>query len=117
MGYLTTHVLDTTHGTPAAGIAITLFSLENNHKSKIASAITNSDGRCDSPILAQSDFEIGTYELEFEVGDYFIHKGIQQKKPNFLDKVIIRFGINDSTEHYHVPLLVSPYGYSTYKGS
>ncbi|MCZ2723006.1 hydroxyisourate hydrolase [Marinomonas sp. 15G1-11] len=117
MGYLTTHVLDTMSGTPASGIAITLFKIEDERKIKIAASMTNSDGRCDNPILPQAIFSIGKYELEFEIKDYFNAKGVKQEEPYFLENIIIRFGINDPNSHYHVPLLVSPYGYSTYRGS
>ncbi len=117
MGYLTTHILDTMSGLPAAGVAITLFKLQGDNKVKVAASMTNNDGRCDNPILPESMFEIGKYEIEFSIGEYFQNKGIQQDSPHFLDEIIIRFGINNPNDHYHVPLLVSPYGYSTYKGS
>lgn len=116
MGYLTTHILDTTQGVPAAEVKIRLYSLTPN-KSLIKEIITNEDGRCDTPILTEEEFAIGQYELEFAVGDYFLQNEMQQAEPFFLDDVVIRFGINDADSHYHVPLLISPYGYSTYRGS
>lgn len=111
MTALTTHVLDTASGKPAAGVNVTLFRLGQS-KEFIGTAITNQDGRCDTPLLKGKDFEPGIFELEFAIGDYFDMPGIR-----FLDNVIIRFGISDASEHYHVPLLISPFGYSTYRGS
>lgn len=117
MGYLTTHILDTTHGIPAAGVSITLYEYINGHKTELIKTITNQDGRCDQPILPEEAFHQGIFELEFAIGDYFRQKDSQLVEPLFLDDVVIRFGINDVTSHYHVPVLVSPYGYSTYRGS
>lgn len=116
MGYLTTHVLDIANGCPGAGIRIELFrpGVDN---SPIASAITNMDGRCDDAMLSGSKFAIGEYELVFHAGEYFNNKGQQDGEHRFLDRVVIRFGINDADQHYHVPLLLSPFGYSTYRGS
>jgi len=116
MGQLTTHVLDTSAGRPGGGIAWTLYRLEEGHN-KLCSGVTNDDGRNDGPILSGEVFVAGTYELHFEVGEYFRQNGVALASPAFLDTVVIRFGINDAGEHYHVPLLVSPYGYSTYRGS
>lgn len=113
-GRLTTHVLDTAHGTPAAGIAVTLCDA---HGREIARATTNADGRLDAPILAGAQFEPGEYVLAFGAGDYFRRMGVALPEPPFLDTVVIAFGIADREAHYHVPLLVSPYGYSTYRGS
>ena len=115
-GYLTTHVLDTAHGTPAAGIAITLHEISGTQRKQIAEAITNSDGRTDGPLIAKGALKAGEYELTFAVGAYFKGKGIALAQP-FLNVVPIRFGIADAAAHYHVPLLVSPFGYSTYRGS
>lgn len=117
MGYLTTHVLDTTHGTPASKVSITLYRLDNGHKTQLTKTITNQDGRCDQPILSEENFKQGSYQLEFAIGDYFRGTGISLEEPLFLDEVVIRFGISDESSHYHVPVLVSPYGYSTYRGS
>ena len=116
MGQLTTHVLDTSAGRPGSGIAWTLYRLEDDH-SLLCKGITNDDGRNDGPILFGEAFMAGTYELHFEVGDYFRRNDVTLGTPTFLDTVVLRFGIQDPGEHYHVPLLVSPYGYSTYRGS
>ncbi len=116
MGRLTTHVLDTASGRPAAGLKIELYSLgaEPRHLKTIA---TNSDGRADGPILEGGSFAAGLYELRFHAGDYLRALGVKLPDPAFLDIVPIRFGIADPDAHYHVPLLLSPYGYSTYRGS
>jgi len=113
-GRLTTHVLDTAHGTPAAGVAVTLCAADG---SEIARATTNADGRLDAPILEGEAFRAGAYTLEFAVGDYFRRLGVSLPEPAFLDTVVIAFGIADGGAHYHVPLLVSPFGYTTYRGS
>ena len=117
MGYLTTHVLDTAKGMPAKGIRILLYSVSGNSHRKIAEAVTNEDGRTDTPILPEDGFKTGTYELIFFAGDYLRETGQAGDDPLFLDQVPIRFGISDGDAHYHVPLLLSPYGYSTYRGS
>ena len=116
MGRLTTHVLDIANGCPGAGIRIELFRPGANAE-LIATAITNSDGRCDAPMIEGGNFTAGVYELVFHAGDYFDNKGQEDGEHRFLDRVVIRFGINVSDEHYHVPLLLSPFGYSTYRGS
>lgn len=116
-GKLTTHVLDTANGCPGAGIKVELYRLEENNQQHLASEITNSDGRTDSPLLAAATMATGIYELRFWVGDYFASKGSSLSQLPFLDLVPIRFGIADATAHYHVPLLVSPWSYSTYRGS
>jgi 5-hydroxyisourate hydrolase len=115
-GYLTTHVLDTARGVPAAGVAIALFRVDGAGRSLLAEAVTNGDGRTDAPILAEG-FAPGTYELVFRAGDYLRASGQAGAPPLFLDLVPIRFGISDAAAHYHVPLLLSAYGYSTYRGS
>jgi 5-hydroxyisourate hydrolase len=115
MGRLTTHVLDTAHGTPAANLEIKLFKLPA--RALLKTIRTNADGRADAPLLEGAAFEIGEYELEFSVGEYFEARGAALPEPNFLDVVPVRFGIADQNAHYHVPLLVSPFGYSTYRGS
>ncbi len=115
-GFLTTHVLDTASGLPAEGIEIALYRVSGNSHRKIATAVTNSDGRTDAPILPEADFEAGTYELIFFCGDYLRRTGQTQEDPLFLDQIPIRFGMN-APSHYHVPLLLSPFGYSTYRGS
>ncbi len=115
MGKLTTHVLDTASGVPAAGIDIRLYSLDGGRELR-AAAVTNSDGRSEKPLLADELLVSGRYELEFDVGDYFRGRGAELDDPAFLDTVVIRFAVR-AGEHYHVPLLVSPWSYSTYRGS
>ncbi|WP_284165187.1 hydroxyisourate hydrolase [Frigidibacter sp. SD6-1] len=116
-GYLTTHVLDTARGLPAAGMKIALYRLRGNSHQKIAEAVTNADGRTDGPILPREKFAVGTYELVFFAGDYLDRTGAAPESPRFLDQIPIRFGISDAKAHYHVPLLLSPFGMSTYRGS
>lgn len=116
-GYLTTHVLDTARGLPAEGVQIALYRVSGNAHTKIAETVTNADGRTDGPILPQGTFKTGTYELVFFAGDYLRATGQGGAEPLFLDQIPIRFGMNDAGAHYHVPLLLSPYGYSTYRGS
>lgn len=115
---LTTHVLDTAKGRPAEGLKIDLYRLSGEIREKVATVTTNSDGRVDGgPILAGETFKVGEYELVFHAGDYLRAGGAELPQPAFLDVIPIRFGIADTTAHYHVPLLLSPYGYSTYRGS
>ena len=116
-GRLTTHVLDTMAGRPAAGVPVSLFRLNGGERQEIISMLTNADGRCDLPLLEADSMTAGIYELCFHVADYFRDRGIDLPDPPFLDVVPIRFGIGDANAHYHVPLLISPYGYSTYRGS
>ena len=116
MGFLTTHVLDTARGMPAEGIKIALYRVSGNSHRKIAESVTNSDGRTDAPILPEKSFKTGTYELIFFAGDYLRATGQAGAEPLFLDQVPIRFGMAED-DHYHVPLLLSPYGMSTYRGS
>jgi len=116
-GRLTTHVLDTTHGRPGAGVRIDLFRLRGEARQLLTSTRTNADGRCDGPLLQGEHLQPGTYELAFHVGAYFASAGTALPEPPFLDVVPVRFGIASSGQHYHVPLLISPYGYSTYRGS
>jgi len=115
-GYLTTHVLDTARGCPAAGLTIDLYRLEGGTRSHLCSLVTNADGRTDGPILPVAEFAPGIYELVFHAGDYLTATGAPGESPRFLDLVPIRFGMAEAA-HYHVPLLLSPYGYSTYRGS
>ncbi len=115
-GFLTTHVLDTARGCPAAGLKIDLYRLEGIARTFLVSLITNEDGRTDSQILPAGDFKTGQYELIFHAGDYLNATGAPGEEPRFLDQVPIRFGMAEAS-HYHVPLLLSPYGYSTYRGS
>jgi len=124
-GKLTTHVLDTSNGVPGAGIAVTLYRVNDGQRAQLQVTQTNSDGRCDAPLLAGDSFEAGIYELEFDVGSYFRERaGSDSSKDagndpqlDFLSTVILRFGINNRDQHYHVPLLVSPFSYTTYRGS
>lgn len=116
-GKLTTHVLDTASGHPAAGVRIDLFRLGDDGREHLISVETNADGRCDGPLLEGGAFITGSYELVFRVADYFRALGVALPTPAFLDELPIRFGIAEPGQHYHVPLLVSPYGYSTYRGS
>jgi 5-hydroxyisourate hydrolase len=117
-GKLTTHVLDTAHGCPAAGIAIELWQLDeaSAQKQHLKTLTTNGDGRTDNPLLSEQELEIGIYELVFIVGDYFA-RFEPFPQPSFLDRIPIQFGIADPQAHYHVPLLASPWSYSTYRGS
>ena len=115
-GRLTTHVLDTASGLPAAGLKIALYRVGGNSHRKIKEAVTNADGRCDAPLLEGKTFQTGQYELVFFAGDYLRRIGAVLPEPPFLDQIPIRFGMAED-RHYHVPLLVSPYGYSTYRGS
>jgi len=115
MGKLTTHVLDTANGKPGVGVKVRLFSMENG-RHLVASTETNADGRTDEPLMAGETFRSGVYELEFSVGDYFGGTNASQADPPFLDDVVIRVTLSGD-DHYHVPLLVSPWSYSTYRGS
>jgi 5-hydroxyisourate hydrolase len=115
-GFLTTHVLDTARGCPAAGLKITLYRITETGREAVAEQITNADGRTDGPILPADQFARGQYELVFEAGAYLRASGQAGAEPLFLDAVPIRFGMAED-DHYHVPLLLSPYGYSTYRGS
>lgn len=115
MGRLTTHILDTSHGSPAAGVNMRLLALGDSRE-LIASAISNSDGRTGKPLLADEAMRTGTYELEFDIGAYFAARAVSVDDPPFLDTVVIRFSIR-ADDNYHVPLLVSPWSYSTYRGS
>lgn len=117
MGKLTTHVLDTANGRPGAGIKIELYALAGDARRALATAVTNLDGRCDAPLLEGAAFITGVYELVFHAGDYFAATGAKLPQPRFVDRVVLRFGVADPDAHYHVPLLVSPWSYSTYRGS
>ena len=113
MSGLTTHVLDTMHGRPAAGVAVRLM----REGQILVSTVTNADGRCDAPLLTGEALTAGTYRLEFDVGDYFRRLGVGLPAPAFLETVVIDFGVAENAANYHVPLLVSPFAYSTYRGS
>ncbi|HEY9626447.1 MAG TPA: hydroxyisourate hydrolase [Coleofasciculaceae cyanobacterium] len=121
-GKLTTHVLDTAQGCPGEGIAIALFSIgSSGEKTLIKTVYTNADGRTDTPLLSESEMQSGVYELTFTLGEYFARQAVKQDtalpNPPFLDRIPLQFGIADINTHYHVPLLVSPWSYSTYRGS
>ncbi len=116
-GYLTTHILDTARGCPAQGITITAYGVDGAGKrDKLAEMITNDDGRTDTPLLPQGSFPAASYELVFHAGGYIADHFPDQGQP-FFDKISVVFHSNDSDAHYHIPLLLSPYGYSTYRGS
>lgn len=116
-GRLTTHVLDTAHGKPAAGLTIDLCKIERAGTATLKTVTTNADGRTDAPLLEGDDLLVGVYELVFHVGDYFAHLAGDAVRPRFLDLVPVRFGIADHDANYHIPLLVSRFSYSTYRGS
>ena len=116
-GWLSTHILDTARGVPAAGIKIMLYRVSGNSHKKIAEVVTNTDGRTDGPLLAGKEYRVGSYELVFCAGDYLRQTGPVTGETLFLDEIPIRFGISDAAAHYHVPLLLSGFGYSTYRGS
>lgn len=115
-GYLTTHVLDTARGCPAEGLKIDLYRIEGDTRTHLRSLSTNDDGRTDEQILPAAEFQTGTYELVFHAGGYLDACGTPPEDPRFLDVIPIRFGMSEAS-HYHVPLLLSPFGYSTYRGS
>ncbi len=119
VGKLTTHVLDTAQGKPAAGMTIALWRLDGRSGEKVLlkTVVTNGDGRTDAPLLIDGELTTGIYELVFSVGEYFAQAAVSLPEPMFLNHVPIQFGIADATAHYHVPLLVSPWSYSTYRGS
>jgi 5-hydroxyisourate hydrolase len=117
MGRLTTHILDTEKGRPAGGVRIRVVKVEGASYEPVATGVTNADGRTDVPLLEAAAFTAGTYELHFEVGPYLAASGRTLPEPKFLDIVVIRFGVAAPDEHYHVPLLLQSYGYSTYRGS
>ncbi len=117
MGKLSTHVLNTMRGTPAVGMTIDLWFLASDARQHLKTVTTNADGRTDEPLLSGDDMAIGVYELLFYVGAYFREHGEPLPTPHFLDEVPIRFGIADVDAGYHVPLLASPWAYSTYRGS
>ena len=112
-GTLTTHVLDTARGRPAAGMPLELFRIAGEDRRLLKTTTTNADGRTDEPLLAGEDFTVGVYEIVFHAGGYFGEGG----EPPFLGRVPVRFGVSDPQAHYHVPLLASPWSYSTYRGS
>ena len=117
MGKLSTHVLDITQGKPGAGVKVKLFRVDGNTKVLLKTATTNQDGRCEQPLLSGGEVVAGKYELVFAAGDYFAAQGVPLPEPRFVDEVIIAFGIADTAANYHVPIVVSPWAYSTYRGS
>ncbi len=117
MGRLTTHVLDTAAGMPAAGLVIDLYRCDQTGRHLLLSVTTNGDGRCVAPLLEGSDFATGRYQLVFHAATYLRAVGTSLPEMPFLDEIVIAFGIDSADQHYHVPLLLSPYGYSTYRGS
>lgn len=117
MGHLSTHVLDTANGCPAAGMQITLLRVDGARTETVKSLRLNHDGRSDGPLLDAASMAVGRYRLVFGVAEYFRGRGVALSDPPFIDEVPLDFGIADAQGHYHVPLLVSPYSYSTYRGS
>ncbi|MES2257785.1 MAG: hydroxyisourate hydrolase [Pseudomonadota bacterium] len=116
MGKLSTHVLDITVGKPGAGVKVALFSVGPEGKVLLKMDVTNADGRC-APLLEGETLKVGQYELVFNAGDYFAAQGVDLPSPRFIDLVTLAFGVADTTQNYHVPLVVSPWSYSTYRGS
>lgn len=117
MGKLSTHVLDVTQGKPGAGVALQLYAVQGGGRKLLKETVTNADGRCDAPLLQGEEMAVGCYELVFAAGDYFSSQGTDLPEPKFIDRVTIAFGIADAAQNYHVPLVVSPWAYSTYRGS
>lgn len=119
MSGLTTHILDLTHGKPAKNVVIELYFLneDSTEWQLLKTTVTNSEGRLNSPLLSAEEVKIGNYELIFHIGDYFRNQNLELPDPPFLEKVPVRFGLADLLDHYHVPLLVSPWGYQVYRGS
>ena len=117
MGKLSTHVLDITLGKPGIGVKLELYRIDAGVKTLLKTEVTNQDGRCNSPLLEGEALKAGHYELVFAAGDYFDAQGVTLPNPKFIDRVTLAFGIADVTQNYHVPLVVSPWAYSTYRGS
>jgi 5-hydroxyisourate hydrolase len=117
MGRLSTHVLDTSQGKPAEGVEIRVSVLQGGTAHPLKTTVTNRDGRTDEPLLSGERLTAGRYELTFAAGAYFRSQGEKLPEPPFLDEVVVRFGLSDPAGNYHVPLLISPYGYCTYRGS
>ena len=114
---LSTHVLDTMHGSPAAGMGVSLYTTEGDSATLVRRFVLNKDGRSDGPLYDNDSLKVGTYRLVFEVAAYFKARGVQLPEPPFLDRVSLDFGVAHTDQHYHVPLLVSPWSHSTYRGS
>ena len=117
MGKLSTHVLDTANGRPAAGVHVALYAVIEGARSLVKRDVTNADGRCGAPLLEGETMQPGRYELVFGAGAYFAAAGVDLPEPRFIDEVTIAFGIAHADQNYHVPLVVSPWSYSTYRGS
>lgn len=117
MGKLSTHVLDTMHGSPASKLKIDLYRIDGEKREHIKQVLTNADGRCGEPLLEGDSLQVAVYELVFHAGDYFAGKGVTLPEPRFVDQVAIRFGVANPEENYHVPLVVTPWTWSTYRGS
>jgi len=117
MGKLSTHVLDTAQGKPGAGVALELYAVEGGQRRLLKRDATNNDGRCATPLLEGETLQAGQYELVFAAGDYFAAQGVAMPSPRFIDRVTIAFGVADASQNYHVPLVVTPWSYSTYRGS
>jgi 5-hydroxyisourate hydrolase len=117
MAKLSTHVLDISQGKPGAGVGIELYAVDDGGRTLLKSAVTNDDGRCSAPLLEGEALRAGRYELVFAAGDYFAAQGVALPEPRFIDRVTLAFGIADPAQNYHVPLVVSPWAYSTYRGS
>jgi 5-hydroxyisourate hydrolase len=117
MARFSTHVLDTSLGKPAAGIVVELTLVAGSERQLIAVSVTNADGRTDAPLFSGDRLEAGVYELTFRAGEYLRRSGVAVSAPPFLGDIVVRVGVSESTGHYHVPLLLSPYGYTVYRGS
>lgn len=117
MGHISTHVLDTMHGRAANGMYFELYRVTEGKRSLLCQQHTDANGRCSKVLLNDEEMKTGIYELIFHAGDYFIAQGIKLAQPSFIDHVILRFGIADPNQNYHVPLIVTPWSYSTYRGS
>jgi 5-hydroxyisourate hydrolase len=117
MGKLSTHVLDTAHGRPGAGVAVELYAVEAGGRRLLKREATNADGRCAAPLLEGEALRAGRYELVFHAGDYFAAQGLALPEPRFIDVVTVAFGVADASQNYHVPLVLTPWSYSTYRGS
>jgi 5-hydroxyisourate hydrolase len=117
MGKLSTHVLDTAQGKPGAGVQVELYEITDGGRTLLKRDATNSDGRCNAPLLEGEALRAGCYELVFAAGDYFAAQGVTLPEPRFIDRVTIAFGVADAAQNYHVPLVVTPWSYSTYRGS
>jgi 5-hydroxyisourate hydrolase len=117
MGKLSTHVLDTAQGKPGAGVKVELYAVDGGQRTLLKQDATNQDGRCNTPLLEGEQLRAGQYELVFAAGDYFAAQGVALPSPRFIDRVTIAFGVADPSQNYHVPLVVTPWSYSTYRGS